>query len=600
MASSILPEPRMQIVSRIENKVYCDICERSWLKKNNKLRKYVTGIDQDKFKGRAFEWKAYEHKFKDVYDKVDWSRGNFFVCGTCRRTFFDDNVKNACQYQIEPSTSSNTSHITISDETDDLKTEDGNSFCRRSSRKRQSYEAKRDVNMECVICKSVKKDKKGRILPVTIITLRDVCDPSKAHIAERTLEQFSRIHIKHNTIFKDAAERILLISGTKSLFAADVGYHKKQCYALFRHKKYLRLDEPKVFSSQTTLDQTAIHALFELVRLHIVQRQEVYALADLRKAYESLMTNDSPSLRSCDIKERLLKEFPNDISISCTILASKENEFVFPTRLTLTKDILDSASNGFGLSKSVVLHSAAHRLHQELKSRQKKRNWPPTPQDILEDNDSFDMDTFNLIAWIVNPKAQIGDNGFVSLRSKRKEKKIAQICRNIESLLPDAQPSLDQVLLSLRLHWKTGAREPVDIINSFGYGISYKETLFIEDKWAEWDRAQNSNIPSNICKQKVTTVVADNIDWKNKNNSGQETHNTNIILIQHTTAKNESKVSLKPDYAFIRKNHRSFKAVDQEESFFNCRKVNPQKFDFNESLNSIDLEYVIASKKTIA
>ena len=57
MASSILPEPRMQIVSRIENKVYCDICERSWLKKNNKLRKYVTGIDQDKFKGRAFEWK---------------------------------------------------------------------------------------------------------------------------------------------------------------------------------------------------------------------------------------------------------------------------------------------------------------------------------------------------------------------------------------------------------------------------------------------------------------------------------------------------------------------------------------------------------------
>ena len=66
--ASILPEPRLQIVSRVENKVYCDICERNWLKKNNKLRKYVTRIDQDKFKGRALEWRAYEHKFKDIYD----------------------------------------------------------------------------------------------------------------------------------------------------------------------------------------------------------------------------------------------------------------------------------------------------------------------------------------------------------------------------------------------------------------------------------------------------------------------------------------------------------------------------------------------------
>ena len=78
-----------------------------------------------------------------------------------------------------------------------------------------------------------------------------------------------------------------------------------QCYVPFRHKKYLELDKAKVHSTKATLDQTSIHALFELVRLHVVQRQEVYALADLRTAYESLKTDDCPLLRSCDIKERL-------------------------------------------------------------------------------------------------------------------------------------------------------------------------------------------------------------------------------------------------------------------------------------------------------
>ena len=34
--------------------------------------------------------------------------------------------------------------------------------------------------------------------------------------------------------------------------------------------------------------------------------------------------------------------------------------------------------------------------------------------------------------------------------------------------------------------------------HAFGYDVSYAETCFIEDKGAEWDRSQNSNIPSNI------------------------------------------------------------------------------------------------------
>ena len=45
------------------------------------------------------------------------------------------------------------------------------------------------------------------------------------YIAEETLRKYADIHFKHNTKYKDAAERILLVGGTSSLFSADVGYH---------------------------------------------------------------------------------------------------------------------------------------------------------------------------------------------------------------------------------------------------------------------------------------------------------------------------------------------------------------------------------------
>ena len=37
-------------------------------------------------------------------------------------------------------------------------------------------------------------------------------------------------------------------------------------------------------------------------------------------------------------------------------------------------------------------------------------DWPPTPQRILKDEDPFDADTYNFLAWIVDPNAPIGKN----------------------------------------------------------------------------------------------------------------------------------------------------------------------------------------------
>ena len=104
--------------------------------------------------------------------------------------------------------------------------------------------------------------------------------------------------------------------------------------------------------------------------------------------------------------------------------------------------------------------------------------------------------------------------------------------------MPNAKSLLDQALLSLTMHQKTGSSGVVNTLHYLGYGISYKETVFID--------------------------VAENIDWKNKELSGyNETHNTNSILIQHKIRSDtleRAQVSLKASYDFVRKVHRSFKS----------------------------------------
>ena len=79
----------------------------------------------------------------------------------------------------------------------------------------------------------------------------------------------------------------------------------------------------------------------------------------------------------------------------------------------------------------------------------------------------------NLITWIIYPSAALDGRG---------EAVLHQIVHNIKSLLPKSKPVLDQVLLSVTLHAKTGSQDVVDTVHRLGYGISYIDTIFVEDK----------------------------------------------------------------------------------------------------------------------
>ena len=80
------------------------------------------------------------------------------------------------------------------------------------------------------------------------------------------------------------------------------------------------------------------------------------------------------------------------------------------------------------------------------------------------------------------------------------------------------------------MHRKTGSSDVIQTLHKPGYGISYTETLFIEDKWADWAESRSKIIPSNIKENIPTTHVTDNTDWENKSLT-RHTHNTDSILI---------------------------------------------------------------------
>ena len=80
------------------------------------------------------------------------------------------------------------------------------------------------------------------------------------------------------------------------------------------------------------------------------------------------------------------------------------------------------------------------------------------------------------------------------------------------------------------MYRKTGSSAVIDDSHKFGHGISYTETKFIEDKWAEWSEQQSSLLPTNIEKGLLTSLVFDDIDWKNKDHKDKETHNKKLDI----------------------------------------------------------------------
>ena len=199
------------------------------------------------------------------------------------------------------------------------------------------------------------------------------------------MKHFASVHLRsNNTKYTDAANRINLVAGTKSLFNADVGYHEG-CYKNFCSSKWNKIDSSENIPVKSQSD--SFSNLCDLIKIHVIGRREIYSLLDLKEAYDSLKTSSCPILRTNNIKDKVASAFPEDVVFSSLTCGRTKNklEYILPVGESLTAEIITASYHGGGISKSALLRASATRLHYLLLSSQYKRNWPPTPQDIIED-----------------------------------------------------------------------------------------------------------------------------------------------------------------------------------------------------------------------
>ena len=94
------------------------------------------------------------------------------------------------------------------------------------------------------------------------------------------MREYSELHIKNKNVkYIDGANRIFLALNTKSLQNYSSFYKAFRCTGW---KKQLRetFDEKQRITKN---DKAARHEFFQVVKIHIIIRGEVYSVADLRK-----------------------------------------------------------------------------------------------------------------------------------------------------------------------------------------------------------------------------------------------------------------------------------------------------------------------------
>ena len=395
--SSLSTEAVLKTSSPIVEKgrISCAICFIGNTRKHLKRSGFEKILDINKFKVKALEWCKFDHEYNSIYGKLDWAfTQEVFAHKKCKSIFFKETFM-SCQklkiseVQVDIDSSPNNAIECIEVQQQFLP--------RKSARKENIYHSS-PKDIKCIICAEVKKDKTGKVIPIKTITFRNIGET--VHAAEKRLVEFANIHVNKESMYKAGGERILLTLSTKSLFAADVGYHRA-CYESFRSPKWKKEKEKEdLHNSSREID---VKEFLNLVEYLITVKKEVYTLSQLRDFYGQIQDVRSSSIRSIDIKEKIEEKMKNRV-IFCkpTQGCSNASEYVVPADVNILPDAIHAISTGEGITNYLQLKSIAQNISKEIQSKPKKP-WPPTPQDIVESEETYNKRLFNFIAWIVSP-----------------------------------------------------------------------------------------------------------------------------------------------------------------------------------------------------
>ena len=189
-------------------RITCQICFESSLIKHEK-REHFQRVDKTKFLKYSLEWKHVDHCYNLVHSKVDCSSKEIWAHKNCKGIFFKGSFLSS---QTLISTHVSQDALLPQDIPIESEESEGTSTAemRKSSRQKLVYASSRleEKLLKCIICNSDKMEK-GRPIPLTLLTFAD--KTAKCHKAEKSLVEFSKIHLEKDTMIKDASQRILLV-----------------------------------------------------------------------------------------------------------------------------------------------------------------------------------------------------------------------------------------------------------------------------------------------------------------------------------------------------------------------------------------------------
>ena len=209
-----LPKPKFETRVIEKDRLYCQICFASCLKKHNGRSKLEKITDLASFKFDSEKLKKVDHKYNKVFAFVDWNNTDEkYAHKAGKSTFFKESFLNS-QQLVENSPNEND---TLSTPSPSVQTESKPTSVRNSTRQNLLYKSN-ETKRKCLIC-SNHRYTKGRLDQLINIALKRAVDGT--YVAQSTLKKYAEIHLKlDNEKYITSANRILLV------FAANGSCYK--------------------------------------------------------------------------------------------------------------------------------------------------------------------------------------------------------------------------------------------------------------------------------------------------------------------------------------------------------------------------------------
>ena len=377
----------------------------------------------------------------------------------------------------------------------------------------------------CIICqqhsKSIKSSNGGKCKEELIIS----SDPSKITTAANT-------HGDHQLVIHMAGKR-------------EIKYHKS-CY-----RKYTRssiqmkgIESKKQNNEEHHTADDAFGILVKELDESLFTKMQTISMYDivqryltLSRQYENAEPNYSP--QSHTLKKKIIQVYGGRVSFwkppnrcQSEVIYSAE----VPNVNKCDQDEEHETLQDYPTDTIQAYHTA-QLIRSDVMNMKSEMSWPPTSEDLSQDNVKLPNSLYNVLAWILSGKAEyISEETKVNLPAKV-HKQVLSIGQDIVYCCSHGRIKTPKhVSLPITVKSLTGSTELITILSHFGHCVSYSQVEEIETALAEKEiakRLEQDQLPGE-CDPNVDIVCCwDNNDIMEETLSGKETtHCTNGIVIQ--------------------------------------------------------------------